>query len=211
MTVAWRVSLVAASVVLWFLAQAWLGRRPPAESLAAGDAVHRLTAGAHAALHRSPRRANALLVASSLLIDLVTLKIIYDSVFGPSFAPFAGLAVLFVLRLAVQATCALPRPVGIIWRSPGFPSLFVTYGVSNDLFFSGHTALAVFGALHLAQQGGLPWVLAAGTLVLFQSAAVLILRAHWTADVYAGAVTALWVHGCVTPFLGPAVDGLLGG
>jgi hypothetical protein len=210
-TVAWRVGLVAVSVVLWFLAQAWLGRRPPMDSLAAGDAAHRLTAAAHSALHRHPQRANALLAGSSLLIDLATLKIIYDSVFGPSFAPFAGLAVLFALRLAVQATCALPRPEGIIWRSPGVPSLFVTYGVSNDLFFSGHTALAVYGALHLAQQGSLPWVLLAGAFVLFESATVLILRAHWTADVYAGAVTALWVHGCVTPFLGPIVDGPLGG
>ena len=27
-----------------------------------------------------------------------------------------------------------------------FPSLLVTYGVSNDMFFSGHTAMAVLGA-----------------------------------------------------------------
>ena len=47
----------------------------------------------------------------------------------------------------------MPAPPGIIWRHPGFPSLFVTYAVGNDFFFSGHTALAVFGAIQLASLG----------------------------------------------------------
>jgi membrane-associated phospholipid phosphatase len=69
----------------------------------------------------------------------------------------------------------------------------VTYGVSNDLFFSGHTALAVFGAMELFRVGhaGLK-VLAVG-VALFEIATVLVLRAHYTMDVYAGAITALFI------------------
>ena len=93
----------------------------------------------------------------------------------------------------------------MIWRYPGFPSLLVTYGVSNDLFFSGHTAIAVYGAIELGRVGRrwLPFLGAA--IAMFEAATVLILRAHYTMDVFAGAVTALLVAG-ITPRLAPAFD-----
>ncbi|MCE9518747.1 MAG: phosphatase PAP2 family protein, partial [Verrucomicrobia bacterium] len=69
----------------------------------------------------------------------------------------------------------------------------VTYGVSNDLFFSGHTALAVFGAIELARAGRTGLKLLAIAIALFEVVTVLVLRAHYTMDVYAGAVTALFI------------------
>ena len=51
--------------------------------------------------------------------------------------------------------CALPPPRGMIWRNPGVPSLLVTYGVSADFFISGHTGIAVLGAIEAARL--LPW------------------------------------------------------
>ena len=113
-----------------------------------------------------------------------------NSVFGPSVRPFAGLIILFFLRQLCQALCALPPPQGMIWRSPGIPSLLVTYGTTNDLFFSGHTALAVYGAIELARWGGLEWAVAGALIAMFEMAAVIVLRAHYTMDVFAGAVTA---------------------
>jgi membrane-associated phospholipid phosphatase len=88
---------------------------------------------------------------------------------------------------------ALPPPPGIIWRDPGFPSLFVTYGVGNDLFFSGHTALAVYGAMQLAALS-IPALTIAGIVVaVLQIVAVIALRAHWTMDVIAGLAAAIAV------------------
>jgi membrane-associated phospholipid phosphatase len=113
--------------------------------------------------------------------------------------------ILFILRQLCQAVSALPIPEGMIWRSPGVPSLLVTYGVANDLFFSGHTALAVFGATELGLWGGPAWAIVGGVIALFEVAAVLVLRAHFTMDVYAGAVTsvvATWASFAV----GPTVD-----
>lgn len=98
-----------------------------------------------------------------------------------------------LLRQVSQYLSALPAPEGMVWRDPEFPSLFVTYGVSNDLFFCGHTALAVFGGLTLsAVSPSLAWI--GGGLALFEILTVLALRAHWTMDVYAGAVTAVLVY-----------------
>src|SRR5262249_38805048 len=51
----------------------------------------------------------------------------------------------YALRQLCQGLCAFAPPEGMIWRSPGFPSLLVTYGTATDLFFSGHTAIAVYG------------------------------------------------------------------
>ena len=77
---------------------------------------------------------------------------------------------------------SLPGAEGMI-RSSGFPSLLVTYGVATDLFFSGHTALAVLGAIELARTGR-PWLRRLGwALALFEAGTVLVLRADWTMDV----------------------------
>ena len=65
---------------------------------------------------RNPQAANAILVASSLAVDAVTLFVLAYAVFGPSFKPFLGLFALFILRQLAQATAALPVPKGIIWR-----------------------------------------------------------------------------------------------
>ncbi len=93
----------------------------------------------------------------------------------------------------------------MIWRNPGFPALLVTYGTSEDLFFSGHTAMAVFGALCLATAFGPIGVAAGVVIALFEITAVLVLRAHYTMDVFAGAMTALYVHHLAWQ-LSPAID-----
>src|SRR5262249_38545464 len=148
----------------------------------------------HKRLFENERAANRLLIVSSLVIDLLGLYLLGTSIFGPTMQPFLGLMVLFALRQIAQAFCPLPPPQGMIWRSPGFPSFLVTYGTANDLFFSGHTAIAVYGATVLGTALG-PWGIALGfTIAIFEIAAVLVLRAHYTMDVFAGAVTALYVH-----------------
>ena len=84
---------------------------------------------------------------------------------------------IFALRQAMQALTALPPPDGMIWRYPGVPSLLVTYGVASDLFFSGHTSIAVWGGLEI---GRLRFRGAAilGTLVApFEATTVIVLRA----------------------------------
>lgn len=199
--------VIAAGLGAWFGTQAWLARRPLTGS-GMQDRVHDLTEPLNRWLAAHPRHADALLIFSSALIDIVGLWLLLSAVFGPSFGPFIGLLLLFALRQVCQGLCALQPPPGMIWRSPGFPTALVTYGTSNDLFFSGHTALAVYGGLELAHQLG-AWGIAAGiAFVAIEVAVVLVLRAHYTLDVIAGAFAALWVWG-VAQAAAPRVDALL--
>jgi hypothetical protein len=196
-TIGLRVLLIAGSLGLWFVTQKMIGARQ-LEGGAIYDHLHVKTAPINAWLHQNPRAANALLVASSLGVDVVTLFVLLYSIVGPSFTPFWGLFGLFAMRQLSQATVALPIPEGVIWRDPGVPSLFVTYGVGNDFFYSGHTALAVYGAMVVAMLGIPALTIAAAMLAVFQVVVVILLRAHWTMDVVAGLFAALTVGLTVT-------------
>jgi hypothetical protein len=202
-----RVAIVVSSLGLWFWTQALLSKRISAPSAGGtiGDGIHRLTATLNRHLLEHPRHANALLISSSLVIDAVGIWMLATSILGPTIQPFLGLMMLFALRQICQAFCALPPPQGMIWRNPGVPALLVTYGTSEDLFFSGHTAMAVFGALCLGSAFG-PIGVAAGVFIaLFEISAVLLLRAHYTMDVFAGAMAALYIYHLASQ-LAPSVD-----
>ena len=202
-----RAIVVVGGLAGWFYTQALIARRTFPEGTI-GDRVHVLTAALNRRLRENPRSANALLVVTSAVIDLLGLFLVGLAVFGASIRPFLGLAILFALRQICQGLCALPAPEGMIWRYPGFPSLLVTYGTTSDLFFSGHTAIAVYGALELAHRGGTALAILGAVIVLVEAATVLVLRAHYTMDVFAGAVTALWVW-CVSSALAPGIDAWL--
>jgi PAP2 superfamily C-terminal len=204
-----RASLVALGLGGWFWTQALIAKRAFPEGRI-GDLIHDLTAPLNRALLAHPRRANGVLIATSALIDLLGIFLVLQSVFGPSIRPFLGLLILFALRQLCQALCALPCPTGMIWRDPGFPSLLVTYGTASDLFFSGHTAIAVYGSLELAHWGGPACAVLGALIVLIEATTVLVLRAHYTMDVFAGAATALWVW-TVASALAPRLDTWLAG
>jgi hypothetical protein len=207
----WRALLVTAGLAAWFWTQRLIARRAFPQG-GIGDRLLELTAPLNRRLHEHPRAANVLLASTSAVIDLLGLFLVARAILGPTIRPFLGLAMLFALRQLCQGLCALPAPAGMIWRSPGVPSLLVTYGTSNDLFFSGHTAIAVYGGLELAHAGGLGGVatILAVAIVLVEAAAVIVLRAHYTMDVFAGAVTALWVWTAAAA-LAPGVDRWLAG
>lgn len=205
----WLLRLVLTAVVLtlWFWTQSLIGART-APAAGIGDAVHNLTAGLNSYFSQNAAAANALLIVSSALIDALGLFLLGRWLFGGTVRPFLGLVLLMTLRQILQAICALPPPPNMIWHYPGFPSLLVTYHVANDFFFSGHTAIAVFGAIELSRLHR-NWLTAAAVpLVLFEVATVLILRAHYTMDVFTGIVAALWVAH-ITERISPRLDHLI--
>jgi hypothetical protein len=184
-----RVLVIVVALVIWFWTQKLIARKAP-EPDGMGDAVHRWTAGWHNYFLTHDKAANRALALSSLGIDVLGLSLIGAAIFGPSFAPFLAILIVFSLRQICQLCCTLPPPPGMIWRDPGYPTALVTYGVSNDFFFSGHTALAVLGAIEICQLA--PWYLGAAAvlLALAEALIVLVLRAHYTLDVITGALAA---------------------
>jgi hypothetical protein len=203
-----RTVLVVAGVGLWLLTQKLLGDRGSTTVMV--DHLLNWTAPVNRWLHEHPAAVNWLLIVSSLAIDLLGAFLLLWSIFGPSIRPFLGLLILFSLRQLCQALCLLPTPPGMLWDQPKigdliFPSLLVTYKTANDFFFSGHTALAVYGCLELARLGRKPVVALAVALVLFEMAVVIVLRAHWTMDLYGGIVTAL-LAAYLASWLAPRCD-----
>jgi hypothetical protein len=202
-----RIVLTALSLGIWFWTQSLIARRA-APAAGVGDALHTMTAGLNAYFYHSPTAANALLILSSALIDGLGIFLLARWLFGPSVRPFLGLVALLGLRQIIEAICALPAPPNMIWHYPGFPSALVTYNVGNDFFFSGHTAIAVFGGIELARLAKRWLTIVAVGIVLFEIATVLVLRAHYTMDVFTGLLAAL----CVARFsavVSPGIDAWL--
>lgn len=207
-----RSLIMAAGLGLWFLTQSMLGSRSltPGDNLGGAmlsrnDGLFQLTQPINSFLHVHPKWADGLLIFSSAVIDALGIGLILCSLFGPTMRPFIGLFILFLLRQLMQALCVLPTPEGMIWRSPGIPSLLVTYHVANDFFFSGHTAIAVFGATQIARIPRRGMLTLGVVVALLEMATVIVLRAHYTMDVYAGAITALLAAN-VADRLAPYVD-----
>jgi hypothetical protein len=209
-----RVVIIILALVGWHATQKLIGTKATGDPqkaasasmlLTNSDVLLQATEPANRFLNAHPKWANWLLTVSSAIIDQLGIYLLLSSVIGPTVQPFIGLLILFALRQVCQALTAMPPPIGMIWRDPGFPSIFVTYGVANDLFFSGHTALAVYAAIQLAQLGH-SWLTAtAVALVLFEIATVLVVRAHYTIDVFTGLIAALFVSG-VAMRIAPACD-----
>jgi hypothetical protein len=202
-----RAGVVAASLVAWFWTQSLIGRKA-APKAGIGDVVHDLTARWNGYFATHDRAANAALITSSIFIDLFGLSLIGAAIFGPTFAPFLAILILFAMRQLCQGLCTLPPPPGMIWRNPGFPALLVTYSVGNDFFFSGHTAVAVLGAIEAAHFGPVWLGVGAGCIAFAEMVMVLVLRAHYTMDVVAGALAA-FLAAAAAGKLSPAVDGWL--
>ena len=186
-----RFSLTGIALLIWFWTQSMIGARG-LSAAGINDGLHNATASLNLYLQQHTSAANALLVASSLIIDLLGIFLLSRWLFAGILRPFLALVIVLALRQIMQALIALPAPPNMIWHYPGFPSLLVTYGVSNDFFFSGHTAIAVLGAAELARFRR-PWLTTLSVLIaLFEVVTVLALRAHYTMDVFTGAVAGLY-------------------
>ena len=185
-----RAGIVVLSLAAWFWSQSLIGSRELKDGLIT-DGVHELSAPLHRYLTAHPKAAKAVLIVSSLCIDIFGIFVICAGIFGSTLRPFVALLILFAFRQFCQALCALPAPRGMIWRHPGVPSLLVTYGVGNDFFFSGHTAVAMLSAIEIARVAPLWLGITAGVIAFLEAVTVVVLRAHYTMDIIA-AICATW-------------------
>ena len=132
-----------------------------------------------------------LLISDSLLIDLLLLYALYQFIRRGN-KLLLGTLLFYALRSAsLLTTGQWPRPEPYMFAYPGFPSLFVPYDATNDLFFSGHTGLliAMFrDALHHRQQQ-LSVITAA--IALYTMIMLFVTGAHYLNDIIIGFIAAL--------------------
>jgi hypothetical protein len=76
--------------------------------------------------------------------------------------------------------------------------------------FSGHTGLAVLGAVELSRICGGRWWILGALVIAFEATTVLVLRAHYTMDVFTGAVAARYAT-ILAQRWAPWCDGWLSG
>lgn len=203
-----RVGFVALALVVWFWSQRIISAKSPANN-GVGDRIHDWSAPLHAWLRANRAASNVVLIVTSLFVDIFGLTLLGSAIFGASVQPFVAILLVFAMRQVCQLICTLPIPPGAIWHHPGFPSLLVTYGTSNDFFFSGHTAISVLGALYFAHIGP-PWLAAIAAIVAaLEALTVIVLRAHYTMDVFA-ALFAAWGADVFARHLAPHMDVWLG-
>ena len=194
-----RGAIVVLALIGWFRSQSLIASRSLRDGVIT-DGLHELFRPIHGYLLQHPKIADRVLMVSSAFIDAFGIFLIAASVFGPTMRPFVGLLILFIFRQICQGLCALPIPRDMIWRDPGFPSLLVTYGVANDFFFSGHTAIAALGAIEVARLAP-GWLgLLALSIAFLEAAAVVILRAHYSMDIIA-ALFAAWFAADIASWL----------
>jgi len=178
----YKFCLLSLCILVWFKTQKLIHLKGfPKEGI--GDLSHDILQNQHDYFLNNRRASDKLLIISSLVIDIFGLGLIGLGLFGETLLPFLALVILFIMRQISQAICSLPAPKGMVWHYPGFASIFVTYGTTNDFFFSGHTATAVLGAIVACIL--LPWYIAALAILAatFEVWTVLVLRAHYAMDI----------------------------
>lgn len=171
--------MIIAGILTSFDTQALFSTRPNLENKI-DDALHEWTAAVNEFLHENLYWSTALLIVSAAIVDFSAVFLLDRFIFGLTLRPFLPMLVLFLTRHICQALIALPSPSGMIWYHSGFPSLFVTYYVTSDLFFLGHTGIAVLAALELFRMNSRIGIL----LVVLEISAIIVLRAHYTMDIF---------------------------
>jgi hypothetical protein len=156
------------------------------------DHTHDALAAANVFFNAHPTVTNAVLILSSLELDVAALSMVAFFFVRRELRPLLSLWIVLLMRQLCQASVSMPKPEGMIWHYPGFPSIVVTYGASNDFFFSGHMALATLLAAELTVQGAARRKqMVAWGVIGAQALVILSMRFHYVTDVVAGFLAAI--------------------
>merc|ERR1711907_53843 len=80
----------------------------------------------------------------------------------------------------------MPKPVGYAWSYPGFFSLFVPYGETNDFFYSGHVGVSTIFFLEFYSTKWYKCAIYAAVVIVTEAFVLIATRTHYTIDVVAG-------------------------
>jgi hypothetical protein len=162
-------------------------------------------------LHNHKGYRNALLIASSVCIDLVTVSVtLYWLFFTKSWRMISTILMFYGFRAVIQLNFQLKFPEGFIWEYPGFPSLIVNYDKTNDFFYSGHVGMPLIAALEWRKNGYTKPVIFCVFTSCFEAFMLFIGRVHYTIDVIAGVAFAHYFYMINDWLFSTYIDKMLG-
>lgn len=124
------------------------------------------------------------------------------------------LGCFYILRFFIQKTFLMRFPQGYLWRYPGFPSLVVPYGATNDFFYSGHVGGALIMTLEYRALAGellnhrmfMRAMQIFGFLTIISQIFLMIfLRGHYSIDMITGLIVGHYLH-MVASIWAPSID-----
>lgn len=157
------------------------------------DRLQILTTPINNYFHEHPGPANAVLITTSLWIDIGIIFLCMRALFGPTIRPFLELFLFTLYRQALQFLVSLPIPEGIIWNYPGIPSLMVDYSIQSDFYFSAHTGISILVAMELVRTGK-KWLEILGfSFFAYEVLTIISFRIHYTMDIFTAIFVALYI------------------
>lgn len=157
------------------------------------DNLEILTSGINAYLRTHPVTADWVMILYSGFGDLAVLFLLAFAWINRSVESILPLFVFVFFRQILECLVSLPLPEGLIWHYPGFPSLFSNYSIYNDFYYSAYVGINILKTMYL-WKFKIKWVNVAGILIIiYEAFADLILRSHYTADIFTSTVTAIAV------------------
>lgn len=133
-------------------------------------------------------------ILTSLLIDINVLYLVYDFLANDNHKPIFILMGGLVARQLCQFINRLPIPNNLIWKDPGVPSLFVSYNVSNDFFFSGHTLISLIAGFEFVNSQYIILKLYGLFFMFYEISFVMVTYSHYFMDIYASIATYIMMN-----------------
>lgn len=166
---------------IWILSQNFINYKNDFNKFV--DRSHTTTSVIHKILKNNMIITKSSFIISSLIIDTIMSLIIIDYIFYNNSIEIKILLYTMIIRQINQCIISFPKPEEILWTNPGFPSIFVTYEVTNDFYFSGHTSLAVISGMFLQRYG---YIILGQINIVFQISLLIFTRSHYFPDIITG-------------------------
>jgi hypothetical protein len=176
------------------------------------DYTHNVSTGLHEHFEKNDQLANFSKISSALLCDaLLVVKMFTWTVNGGSWRLPLALVGIFALKALLSALYKMRFPETSLWHYPGFYSLLVEYGPTNDTHFTLQIAVLVaLAAEYRALRSKLFYLAVFATV--YQSILILVLRGAYMIDVFAAFVFGhfFWIAGqWVSYYIDVKVFGML--
>jgi hypothetical protein len=143
----------------------------------------------------NPIYGHILLGLDSFLIDLVVLITAFKWMLRAQSHNFPfTVFVFYLVRTCAMSLGKFPLPEPYLFEYPGFPSIFVPYDKTNDLYYSGHIGLCTIVMIECICYRLNRFVIFAFFTMFLTGFTMIVLGGHYSNDIIMGFVAASFVH-----------------